>query len=132
MGRALLVLTTDADRRKATEWIAKAPVGTRVEFKASKRSLPQNDRFWAMLTDISQQREHYGRKYKPDVWKAIMMQAWGKEHPQYVPGIDENDVVVLGYSSSDLSKEEMSDLMEFMSAWCAENGITLHEPEDRE
>jgi hypothetical protein len=44
MGRAVLILNGKVDREKAARWVAKAPVGTRVEFKASKRSIPQNDR----------------------------------------------------------------------------------------
>jgi hypothetical protein len=36
MGRALIVLRSAAERAKATHWIAKAPPGTRVEFKASE------------------------------------------------------------------------------------------------
>lgn len=33
-----------------------------------------------------------------------------------------------GFKSSELSIPEMSDLMEFMSAWGAENGVTFREP----
>lgn len=127
MGRALLVLSTDAIRRKACEWIRKAPDGTRVEFKASKRTLPQNDRMWACLTDIAQQCEHMGRKYDANVWKHIFMDAALGRKTNYVPSLNGESVVPLGYHSSDLSKEEMSDLMEFISAWCAENDVTLHD-----
>ena len=32
MSRALIILDSDHQRRKASEWVAKAPPGTRVEF----------------------------------------------------------------------------------------------------
>jgi hypothetical protein len=93
-----------------------------VEFKAPRRSLPQNDRMWAMLTDISRQVSHHGVKYPPDIWKVLMMQAWGRE-VKWLPALDGHGVVPLLFSSSDLTKAEMSDLMEFMSAWGAQNGV---------
>lgn len=127
MGRALLTLNTAADRAKATAWIAKAPDGTRVEFKASKRSLPQNDRLWAMLTDIAEQTTHMGNKYKPDQWKVLFLHACGRE-VQFLPGLDGKTFLPWGQSSSDLSKKEMSELIEFIFAWGTEQGVTFNEP----
>ena len=60
MGRALLVLANDHFRQKAIDCIWRAPMDTRVEFKGPKRSTPQNDRMWAMLTDISLQLAWHG------------------------------------------------------------------------
>lgn len=125
MGRALIVVRSDLDRRKAAGWCQKAPSGTRVEFKASKRTLPQNDRMWAMLTDVANQKEHCGRKYTPDQWKIIMMHACGHEL-QFLPSLEGGTFIPWGQSSSDLSKAEMSELMDFMEAWGAQNGVTFH------
>lgn len=126
MSRHLLVLHSAADRARATRYLAQAPAGTRVEFKAAKRSLAQNDRLWAMLTDIAAQKEHGGRKYTPDQWKALFMHACGREM-QFVPTLDGTSFMPLGYRSSELSKAEMSELIEFMAAWGAENGVTFHD-----
>ena len=62
MGRALLVLANEAFRLKAIDWIRRAPLDTRVEFKGPKRTLPQNDRMWAMLTDLSGQLAWHGQR----------------------------------------------------------------------
>ena len=51
MSRAVLVLATAMDRAKAIRWIAKAPWNTRLELRAPKRTLPQNDRLWLLLTE---------------------------------------------------------------------------------
>jgi len=128
MGRALIVLWGAGDRERAANWVAKAPQGTRVEFKAHKRTLPQNDRMWAMLTDISTQAEHAGRHYTPDAWKVLFMHACGRE-VQFLPALDGATFVPWGHHSSDLSKEEMSELIEFMHAWGAEHGIVFHDGE---
>lgn len=126
MSRHIITLTSDADRARARTYINSAPVGTRVELKASKRSLPQNDRMWAMLTDVSAQKEHNGRKYTPDAWKLIFMAAIGRE-VQFIPSLDGKAFIPWGQSSSDLSKQEMTDLMEFIMAWGTENSVVFHD-----
>ena len=127
MSKNLIVLSRLDDRKRAHEYVEAAPAGTRVEFKAPRRTLPQNDRFWAMLTDIARQKEHCGRKYPTTIWKVLMMHAMGRE-AEFLPALNGEDLVSLGYHSSELSKDEMSELMEFMSAWGAEHSVEFHEP----
>ncbi|WP_291869719.1 recombination protein NinB [Bradyrhizobium sp.] len=128
MSRATLVLVSPDVRDRATRWIAQAKPGTRVEFKEAKRSLPQNDRFWAMLTDVATQVVWHGRKLTPDDWKYIFLDALKRE-VRAVPNIDGTGFVNIGRSSSDLSKAEMSDLLELIAAFGANHGVTFHEPE---
>lgn len=130
MGRALLVLNSEADRNKARHWIGKAPAGTRVEFKASKRTLPQNDKFWAVLTDVATHMKKLGRDYTTEEWKLLFMHAWGRE-VRFLPGLDQKSVVPVGQSSSDLSKDEMAELIEFIFAWGAENGVVFNDPQEK-
>lgn len=124
MSRHLLTLRSTADRERAMRYIAAAPFGTRVELKASKRTLPQNDRFWAMLTDVARQVPWHGVKLKPDDWKLIFLDALKREL-RMVPNLDGDGFVNLGRSSSDLTKAEMSDLMELISAFGAERGVVF-------
>ena len=126
MARALLTINTGPDRQKAHNWLAKAPWGTRVEFKAAKRTNDQNALMWAMLTDVATQKEHAGQRYTPDQWKVIFMAACGRE-VQFIPSLDLKTFIPWGQSSSDLSKQEMGDLIDFMSAWGAENGVMFHD-----
>lgn len=121
MGRALLVMNRAADRDKAHHWVKGAPPGTRIEFKAPKRSLPQNDKMWAMLTEVSLWKPQ-GRIYTADQWKVIFMHACGRTI-QFIPSLDGQAFIPWGQSSSDLSKSEMNDLIEFMFSWAAENGF---------
>lgn len=131
MTRAVLVLHGEPTREKAVRWCQKAPAGTRLEFKAPKRTLPQNSRLWAMLTDVAQQTTHMGRKYTPDQWKVLFMHACGRE-VQFLPSLDGSTFIPWGQSSSDLSKEEMTQLIEFIFAWGAENGIVFHDSDPTE
>lgn len=131
MGRALLVLETPADRQKAMHWITKAPDGTRVEFKASKRSLPQNDLMWALLTEFAQQFEHAGKKYDATQWKSIFLHAFGRD-VSFLPSLDGRTFLPIEMSSSDLSKPEMTDFIEFIIKEAAERGIILTNPKEPE
>ena len=129
MGRALVTLRNKADRERASRWIEKAPFGTRVEFKASKRSLPQNDRMWAMLTDVAMQLKWHSIGLTPDDWKLVFLDSLNRES-RFVPNIDGTGFVNLGRSSADLSKEEMSELIELIFAFGAQHGVKFNEPEN--
>jgi hypothetical protein len=129
VSRHLITLYSDQDRARARTYVNSAPIGTRVEFKALKRSLPQNDLMWAMLTDVAAQRLHGGRKYTPDQWKLLFLHAIGRE-VSFIPSLDGKTFIPWGQSSSDLSREEMSNLIDFVDAWCAQNDVKLHGPHE--
>lgn len=127
MSRVLLIIANDSIRKRAISWVNSAPEGTRIEFKEPKRSLNQNAILWANLSDIASQAVHAGRKYTPDQWKVLFLHACGRE-VQFIPALDNHTFLPWGQSSSDLSKQEMSALLEFIEVWCSENNIKLHAP----
>jgi hypothetical protein len=122
MSRHLLTLNSTADRAKAARYIAQAPTGTRVELKAAKRSLPQNDFLWSMWTDIARELPWHGVKLTPNDWKLIFLDALKREL-RMVPNLDGNGFVSLGRSSSDLSKQEAADLIEITREFGARHGV---------
>lgn len=124
MGRALIIVRGDGDRAKAAGWCQKAPNGTRIEYRRSKRSTPQNSLLWARLTDVSEQVEWYGQKLAPADWKQVFTAALRKA--RVVPGIDPGTFVVLGLSTSEMDKEELSNLLDLIDAFAAERGVTWH------
>ncbi len=122
MSRALIILNGNSDRQKAMGWIKSAPAGTRVEFKHTRRTIPQNDRMWAMLTDLSKQVTWHGVRLTPQDWKLMMLSALKKEL-RIVPNLDGDGFVNLGQSSSDLSKTEMAELIELIAHFGATRGV---------
>ena len=128
MSRATIIINSTAARHRAASWVEKASPGTRIEFKAPKRSLPQNDRMWAMLTDVAQQVRWHGIRLSPDDWKLMFLDALKRE-VRLVPNIDGNGFVNLGRSSSDLSKGEFSDLLELIFAFGAKHGVRFGDDE---
>ena len=127
MSRALIVLRRDEDRARARLWVDKAPPGTRVEFKSAKRSLAANARLWAFLSEIAVQVKWHGVRLTPDDWKLIFLDALKREL-RIVPNLDGTGFVNLGRSSSDLGKDEFSDLLELVTAWGIEHGVKFNDP----
>lgn len=130
MSRAEVVIRGAADRVRIANWAAQSPYGTRVLFKKSKRTIPQNDRMWAMLTDIARQLDWHGQRLTPDDWKLVFLDALKREK-RLVPNIDGNGFVDLGRSSSDLSKDEMSELIDLMAAFGANHGVEFGDERER-
>lgn len=126
MTRYLFTLRSPRDRDNAIKAIVAAPSGARVEVKAEKRSLDQNKMMWALLSDVAMQKEHCGRRYTPDQWKCIFMHACGQE-VTFIPSLDGTTFIPWGQRSSDLSKEEMTNLIEFILAWGVENEVRFHD-----
>lgn len=123
MARALLVLHNDTIRDKAIRWIRGVPKDTRVEFRGPRRSLDQNSLLWQRLTEVSAQVEWYGVKLSPEDWKDVFTASLRKA--RVVPGIDPGTFVPLGMRTSDMSKQEMTNLLDLISAFGAERGVTF-------
>ena len=121
MSRATVVLTGAAARDRVCRWARSAPSGTRVEFKEVKRTLPQNDKLWACLTDVSRQVEWYGQKLSTEDWKDVFTASLRKA--RVVPGLDPGSFVLLGLHTSDMGKSEMTNLIELIHAFGAEHGV---------
>lgn len=91
-----------------------------ITIKPETRSLQQNARLWAMLTEISQQVDWYGRKLTAEEWKHVFSASLNKQ--DVVPGLD-GGFVVLGLSTSKMTKSEMGDLQTLMEAFGAQQGV---------
>jgi NinB protein len=114
------ILAHELARKNAQQAILEAPTGYFVSIKPPTRTLMQNNRLWAMLTDVSRQVDWYGRKLTPENWKDVFTAALKKQ--DVVPAID-GGFVVLGRSTSNMTKQEMIDLQELISAFGAERNI---------
>lgn len=134
-GRAQILLRDTTDKALAKRWIDQSPLGSRIQFKGPQRSLEQNDRFWAMLTDVARQYRGPGeRRYTTDELKTAFLTAYAEEtgaEVKYIPAVHRAGLIPCGRSSSDLSVSEMTGLIEWMFAWGAENGIAWSDPTQR-
>ena len=123
---ATIKLIGTAQRYHAAKVMEQAPDGYIVTIKEPTRSLDQNARLWAMLTDVSKAIPD-GRRHTPDDWKAIFMNAAGWE-VQFVDGLDGRPFPS-GFKSSRMSVKQMADLITFVMAYGDERGVEWSEPE---
>jgi len=124
MSRYYFILDTKADRIRAVNVIAAAPAGARVEVKAARRTLDQNSKMWAGLTDIAMQLPWHGKKLRPDDWKILFLDALKRE-TEAVPNLDGTGFVNIGRSSSDLSKGEMADMITLIEEFGTRHGVVF-------
>ncbi|MBP6749599.1 MAG: recombination protein NinB [Xanthomonadaceae bacterium] len=120
----IFTLSHDTARKRAVDAITKAPHGARVKISEPARTLDQNALLWPILNEVALAVPHGGAHRTPEEWKGLFMHACGKE-VSFLPALDGKGFVPFGMSSSKLSKREFSDLLEFIFAWCAENGVAL-------
>lgn len=115
------VILDDTRRARAIDAVRNAPIGSAVTIReGDSRSLAQNDCLWGKLADVAAQVEWYGKHLSPDDWKCVFSSALKKS--QVVPGID-GGFVVVGQSTSRMSKREFSDMLELINAFGAEHGV---------
>lgn len=110
-------------------WMAIKPVllsgqKLHLEIRAEKRSDPQNRLMWALLTELSRQVNWHGQKLTPDEWKDVMTAALKRQ--RVVPGVD-GGFVVLGQRTSQMTKGEMTELLELIAAFGAQHGVEFAE-----
>lgn len=123
-----LILNSDYARERAVALILKAPQGWSVTIAEPKRTLDQNSRLWALLTDVAVSKP-LGRMHTPEEWKCIFMAACGWE-VAFLPGLD-GRFLPYGYRSSKLTVKQMTDLQDFIVAWGTENGVRWSDPMER-
>lgn len=115
-------LTTPLARARAIGLVDRAPDGAIVNIKPATRSNEQNALLWTLLSTVSRAKPD-GRQHTPDVWKSLFMSACGHA-VQFEVGLD-GAPFPLGFRSSRMTKEQMTDLIEFILAYCAEKGINV-------
>jgi len=108
-------------RRRACEAIQNSPDGYIVKISQPTRTLDQNAALWASLNDVAAQVVWHGRKLDAESWKHIF--GAGLKAQDVVPNIDGTGFVVLGVSTSKMTKGEMSDLLDLIHAFGAERGV---------
>lgn len=91
-----------------------------LEIKPETRNTAQNARLHARLTEIASRYEWAGRKREVEVWKRLLTAAWLRargESVEVLPALDGHGVDVVFRRTSELTKAECGELMEFIDAW---------------
>ena len=91
-----------------------------LEVRPETRSDAQNRTLWSALRDVSRQVDWYGQKLTDEEWKHVFSASLKRQ--KVVPGLD-GGFVVLGQSTSRMTKGEFSELMELLWAFGAERDV---------
>ena len=97
-------------------------------FKERKesRSIEQNAKMWAMLTDISEQVEWHGQKFSKEDWKDIFTAAMRGQRS--APGI-EGGLVFFGERTSKMTMKDMAEMIEYVIWFGTDNEVKWSDPD---
>jgi hypothetical protein len=94
--------------------------------KQARRTVPQNDLMWAVLTEFSRQKTWTVNgvecKLDKEDWKDLLTAAYRKDL-RIAPSIDGRGVVMLGSRTSDFNKEAMAGFIEFLYSTANDIGV---------
>ena len=107
--------------------LMQSPMVVTIKPYKETRSVIQNAKMWAMLSDISKQVDWYGKKPTPDEWKQIITAAIRKQ--EVVPGI-EGGFVILGQSTSKMTIKQMIDVVDYAYAFGSSKDVVWTDPAD--
>ncbi len=116
-----VILYGPTQRTFAKQLIDAAPERAVVNVRRNTRSSEQNNKMWAMLSDVARAKCE-GRIWVPETWKAGLMHLKGHQM-MFAEGLEGTGPFPLGYRSSKLSVPEMHDLIEFIYAYGAKHGV---------
>lgn len=126
-----VILSNQFRRQQAHRLIDAAPVGSVLEIRQPTRTLPQNARLHAMITDVARQVEWpigTGQKRTVEAWKDIFTAALRSANHglDVVPGLN-GGFVLLGMHTSRMTKAELGELMDLVEAFGAQHGVVFHQ-----
>lgn len=115
-------------RRRAVAAVAEAPEGWTVTVAPPRRNLDQNALLWVLLTAFSESLKWPVNgamvRLAPEEWKDVLTAAYRNESQRIAMGLN-GGMVILGMRTSQLSKREFAEFIEFIHSVAVERGVTL-------
>lgn len=111
-------------RERALEAVRNAPEGFVVRVEEPTRNLEQNAALHALLSEIALSKTWAGQSLSLEDWKRLLTAAWCRatgRGVKIVPSLDGQGFDAIYQRTSTLSKAEMSELIDYIQAWKAEN-----------
>ena len=102
-----------------------------LEIKDASKSREQEEKYHAIIGDIAKQAQHMGAKWDAESWKRLLVWQFCKEKQidagKIVPSLDMTGVVQLGQQTRKFTKEQASEFVDYLNAWCAEHGVETND-----
>ena len=106
-----------------------------LELRPQARSTQENRLLHALIGEIARQKEWGGKKHDTEVWKRLLVSAWCRARGDQItilPAIDGQGVDIVPVRTSKLSVAECAELITFVQAWAAMNGVATVDPDSGE
>ena len=129
-----IILDSDRNRRFALDAVRKARHGQQVNIGKPMRTLEQNARLHAMLTDIADQLpwpKDTGEMHDMEFWKRACTLGWLidlNEHPELITSLDGKHVAILLPHTSHLDVSEAASLNQWIETFAVQEGVVLKDP----
>ena len=107
-------------------------VALTVEVQRENRTQDQNAMYHSIIHQIAKQARHLGSTWDAESWKRLLVDAYTKEQwafssGQVIPNLAGDGIVQLGLQTRKFTKQQASEFTEWLIAWCAQNGVEIHE-----
>lgn len=122
----VVILRGLEQRALACKLVRVAPDMSTVNIAAPQRTLDQNAKMWAMLSDLARAKPE-GRRWTKDAWKAAHMHLLGHQ-VIFCEGLDDSGPFPIGFKSSALNKRQMADLITSIYEYGDRHGVQWSEP----
>lgn len=124
------ILSHAPSRWAAQDAVKRAPEGYVCVVRPAKRSLDQSAKFHAICQDLAKSDATWdGERQDADSWKFLLVS--GHAVATKVPGKLmlglEGERVMLRPSTAAMSVSEMTSLIDYCQAWCAQHGVKLRD-----
>jgi len=130
--RQTFVLIDERRRGNAMAAVRQAPAGYVVKISEPTRSLDQNAKLHAMLSDLAASPVTWaGKRRTVDEWKALIISGHAvatQQGGEVIPGI-EGEFVAIRESSASMSVRRAASLIEYLQAFGDQNGVAWRETE---
>ena len=130
MSERTVLLTGMHTRQAACEMVRQAPQGFVVKIEPPPRSLDQSSKFYSICTALAQSTMAWdGERQSKRAWHDLLLHGWmiaTDKKPRLVEGLNGGRVSLL-MGTRDMSKGEMSELIDFATSWCAMHDIEVRE-----
>ena len=111
--------------RNCFDAIRKAGLNVRITISQVTRTNAQNDKMWAMLSDVARCQPE-GRQWEPETWKAAFMHYLGHQ-VRFCEGLGDSGPFPVGFRSSKLTVAQMADLITVIYQYGDEHGVEWRE-----
>jgi hypothetical protein len=128
------ILINDQVRKHCANYImTQAPEGYVVKVIEQLKKREQEEKYHAMIGDISKQCEHVGRTWDLDDWKRILVDEFAEEmrmvgaplhhDSRITPSIDGKRIVQLGIQTRDFYVNEAAQFIEYLYSFGADRSV---------